>query len=284
MDIKEVKKLKVLSQLKDDSELAIFDYINDIEVSLGLYVAGKNEEVNKAVQNLKEKVAEYKKTIPDYTVILASLKGTKGDKGEVGIQGEEGKIGPKGEKGDAPIKSKDYFTEQEKQEFLKKITPVKGKDYFDGENGADGIDGKIPVKNIDYFDGKDGEIGPMGPIGPAPKHEWQGTMLRFQNPDGTWGKWVNLRATEKMGGGGLVIKGGAGGTFVYNETPTGAVDSANVTYTLAHAPSPAGSLILTVNGQVMTSGGVDYTLSGSTITMVTAPPTTSVIRAISYVY
>jgi len=35
-------------------------------------------------------------------------------------------------------------------------------------------------------------IGPPGPKGDQPSHEWLGTELRFQNPDGTWGNYTDL--------------------------------------------------------------------------------------------
>ena len=55
------------------------------------------------------------------------------------------------------------------------------------------------------------------------------------------------------------------------ETPTGTINGSNAIFTLANSPSPATSLILIKNGAVQTAGGVDYTLSGLTITYVTAP-------------
>lgn len=76
--------------------------------------------------------------------------------------------------------------------------------------------------------------------------------------------------------------GGGGGTvpnFADAETPTGAVDSANTTYTLAHTPNPAASLELTENGLRLAAGGVDYTLATATITMVTAPLTGDILLA-----
>ena len=51
-----------------------------------------------------------------------------------------------------------------------------------------------------------------------------------------------------------------------NETPAGAVDGANVTFTLASIPR-ASSLRLYKNGLLMSQGATDdYTLSGGTIT------------------
>ena len=56
--------------------------------------------------------------------------------------------------------------------------------------------------------------------------------------------------------------------FVDNETPAGTQDGSNDTFTLLSNPTPASSLMLKINGQELTPGGVDYTLSASTITYV----------------
>ena len=64
--------------------------------------------------------------------------------------------------------------------------------------------------------GPQGEIGPrglqgkQGEKGDSPQHEWLGTRLRFQNPDGTWGKSVELKGPEGKKG----DRGFNGGTFV----------------------------------------------------------------------
>ena len=74
--------------------------------------------------------------------------------------------------------------------------PKKGVDYFDGEPGKtpkkgvdyhDGEPGKTPQKDVDYFDGKPGK---------TPNHQWEGTKIRFQNPDSTWGQWVDLKGMK----------------------------------------------------------------------------------------
>lgn len=73
--------------------------------------------------------------------------------------------------------------------------------------------------------------------------------------------------------------------FADNETPSGTVNGTNATFTLANAPSPAGSLILTKNGVIQKAGGVDYTLSSLTITFVTvAIPLTGDILIAWYRY
>lgn len=63
-----------------------------------------------------------------------------------------------------------------------------------------------------------------------------------------------------VGGGGFVPN------FADNETPSGTIDGSNLVFTLAHTPSPAASLDLFKNGQLMIAGGVDYTLATATIT------------------
>ncbi len=77
----------------------------------------------------------------------------------------------------------------------------------------------------------------------------------------------------------ILVDATGGINFADTETPTGAINGSNVTFTLANAPSPAASLILTLNGQVLAPVGVDYTLSSATITLNTAPPTGSILRA-----
>ncbi|MBV8807618.1 MAG: hypothetical protein JO033_02995 [Acidobacteriaceae bacterium] len=53
--------------------------------------------------------------------------------------------------------------------------------------------------------------------------------------------------------------------FSDSETPSGTINGVNLTFTLAAAPNPTGSLKLFKNGVLLQQGG-DYTLSGSTIT------------------
>jgi hypothetical protein len=64
--------------------------------------------------------------------------------------------------------------------------------------------------------------------------------------------------------------------IVNNETPGGAINGSNVTFTLANTPQ--GGISLYYNGALMRPGaGNDYTLSGTTITMAFAPLSTGVL-------
>ena len=70
--------------------------------------------------------------------------------------------------------------------------------------------------------------------------------------------------------------------FADNEEPAGAVNGANKVFTLANTPDPITSLKLIINGRYYAPGGVDYVLSGLTITLdsdVDAPIAGSIIRA-----
>jgi len=69
--------------------------------------------------------------------------------------------------------------------------------------------------------------------------------------------------------------------IVIRETPSGAINGSNVTFTLASTPV-AGSEEVYLNGILQEPGaGNDYTISGATITYLTAPKTGSRLR-VSY--
>ncbi len=75
------------------------------------------------------------------------------------------------------------------------------------------------------------------------------------------------------------IPGGAGGTPIV-ETPAGAIDGVNLTYTLAHTPI-AGTLLL-FYGTLLTSPN-DYSLAVNVITMTSALQAGNALRA-SYTF
>lgn len=96
----------------------------------------------------------------------------EGPKGEKGDQGDQGDQGPQGPKGDK------------------------------GDTGPRGLKGDK---------GDRGSDGEKGDIGPMPDHQWRDTSLRFEEPDGTWGRYVNLKG-EKGDPGPPGASGGGGRT------------------------------------------------------------------------
>lgn len=106
----------------------------------------------------------------------------------------------------------------------------------------------------------------------------QGTV----NADTTWlstadtGGTLNTTAitfTNPIGVGGLTAA-----SFVDKEIPSGAINGANVTFTLANTPT-AGSEHVYLNGVLQESGaGNDYTITGAVITYLGAPLTGEKVR------
>jgi|SRR5579864_237661 len=86
---------------------------------------------------------------------------------------------------------------------------------------------------------------------------------------------------------GVSGSGGSGTGPTTTPVPTGSMSTradevppsgSGTTYTLAHTPL-TGTLEFFVDGQLLTGGGADYTLSGVTVTLVTAPRSGANIRA-----
>lgn len=92
---------------------------------------------------------------------------------------------------------------------------------------------------------------------------------------------TNITLTDD-GIGGVTIDasggGGGGSTTPYAETPSGTINSSNVTFTLANTPADSNGVVVILDGTVQYNG-IDYSVSGATITFTTAPVTGSSIFA-----
>lgn len=123
----------------------------------------------------------------------------RGADGARGFKGEKGDRGEKGERGLPGLDGKDGLD---------------GKPGEDGKHGRDGKDGKTVVGPR----GPKGDPGEQGEMGETPDHQWRGTTLRFQKPDGSWGQFVELRGPAGHGpiggGGGSSSSGQAGNSDV----------------------------------------------------------------------
>lgn len=120
-------------------------------------------------------------------------------------------------------------------------------------------------------------LGPEEPNSGSPEAETQPAVV---------GGYQVLVTNQPVAGNALVATDSThaqweatGGTvsFVDNEVPVGVIDGANTDFTLAQAPA-AGSLHLYLNG-LKQRPTVDYTIVGTTISFVVAPPLNSYILA-----
>ena len=78
----------------------------------------------------------------------------------------------------------------------KRIVPVIVSQVEDGDTDIDhsyGVIGAIIDASTFDINGPAYIIN-EGPPGPAPAHEISGAQIRFKNPDGTWGAWMNIAA------------------------------------------------------------------------------------------
>ena len=77
----------------------------------------------------------------------------------------------------------------------------------------------------------------------------------------------------------ISLSGIGSNSFISNEVVSGTIDGSNTSFTLANTPV-SGSLQLYLNGQLLQVGASnDYTISGTTITMLLAPLSGSVLLA-----
>lgn len=150
---------------------------------------------------------------------------------------------------------------------FKQKKPKNGKD---GKAGRDGIDGKDGVNGKDGLHGTDGKDGRNGTDG---KNGSPDTALEVRD------KLASLKGDERLdisaikNGDRMILggmRGGSGaGAETVEETPIGAINGSNKTFTLPTLPR-IGTVKLYLNGIRQKSGG-DYTISSYTITMLIAP-------------
>jgi Collagen triple helix repeat (20 copies) len=125
----------------------------------------------------------------------------RGRDGRDGVDGRRGARGARGADGPVGERGAGAYDLACRQGFIGTesawIESLRGERGAQGERGAEGLEGKA------------GELGPRGPkgdkgeLGDMPRHEWEGTRLRFeQGPDGEeWGDWTDLRGPPGIGGG-----------------------------------------------------------------------------------
>lgn len=143
-------------------------------------------------------------------------KGDKGDQGPQGLKGDKGETGEKGEKGDKgdPGEMGSSGKDGAPGRDGKDGDPgpagprgERGEKGDKGDKGDPGPQGEKGEKGEQGPPGRDGEKGDPGEKGPQgekgekgdiPDHEWDGPNLRFQQPDGSWGPWVDFRKLVRL--------------------------------------------------------------------------------------
>lgn len=213
--------------------------------------------------------------------IVMKKGGEDGKDGKDGIDGKDGRdgkdgdfvVGPKGDKGDKG----------------ESIVGPKGADGKDGVNGKDGKNGSPdqPDEIVEKVNQANKKIDPNKIKGLS--DAFKAIELYGSNPTGyasgganqitiqdegtrvndffTTLNFVGAGVTASYLGNGIIaitIPGSS--TTVYTETPTGAIDGLNMTYTTANTITTVYSFA--INGMYL-HPTIDYTCTGSTIMMVT---------------
>jgi ribosomal protein L35AE/L33A len=187
----------------------------------------------------------------DEIVVPEAINGEKGEQGEKGEKGDNGLDGKDGQDGKDGIDGEDGINGIDGKNGLNGIDGIDGKDGADGQDGADGRDG------VDGKDGKDGRAGYdglsiKGDKGDIPKHEWQGTKLKFELPDGNWGKAVDLAGKDGIG------RFLGGSTGVQRLTSTGntvQITNDGTTFNLETTGGGGGITSVTGTSPIASSGG-----------------------------
>jgi hypothetical protein len=145
--------------------------------------------------------------------ILNGQDGTNGSDGADGTNGVDGTHGVDGHDGvsitDAKIIGEKIVLGMSDGTVLElgDAELFKGEDGVDGKRGPRGHKGDMGKMGIDGKrgrDGKDGKAGKDGKMGPMPKHEVQGTRIRFETAPNKWGEWIQfMQISGQRGGGNL---------------------------------------------------------------------------------
>lgn len=105
----------------------------------------------------------------------------------------------------APVKGdkgRDAPTMDQILEEVKPLIPIPQ----DGRDGKDAPPLHVIVKHVldkmpkpkDGKHGKNGKDGKDGKDGKAPAHQVQGTKIRFKQPNGVWGQWINMSGRDQV--------------------------------------------------------------------------------------
>jgi len=131
---------------------------------------------------------------------------------------------------------------------------------FDGASGGSGlqiVDGGVDTLQLADESVTEPKLDALDAPADGEVLSWNATSQQFE--------WIVVDVTDAVLEADVIV----------NEIPSGLINSLNVTYTLANTPY-AGTVAVFLNGLYQApGGGLDYTISGTTITFVKAPHTGS---------
>lgn len=120
---------------------------------------------------------------------MDGIEKLRGPQGIQGIRGEDGQTGFDGEDGkDGKDFTWDMMTAAMKEE-------IRGPEGLPGTPGQPGRNGMSFTWEMLTEEQKLSLRGNTGPMGATPRHEWEGTKLRFETKAGVWGEWTDLKGT-----------------------------------------------------------------------------------------
>jgi hypothetical protein len=136
------------------------------------------------------------------TITLSVPKGEKGERGEAFKPDEQGGIAGRNTYDDG-AKGFSYLATDEGNLYFKNSSSTadwsagiafgKGDKGDTGLKGAKGDTGDTGLKGDTGDTGLKGDAGDTGQKGDVPEHSWSDTSIRFQNPNGSWGFFTNLK-------------------------------------------------------------------------------------------
>jgi len=150
-------------------------------------------------------------------------------------------------------------------------TPIAGIDFPTPKNGKDGKDGRDGI-GIPGQKGDKGDSGLNGFLQTGKETVAKINMLATTPELQIDAKHIKnfpefIKGRKTLHRGGIVL--------IANEIPTGAVNGSNTTFTLVNTPKGDTERVFVNGARQLPGSGNDYTISGATITMATAPPTGS---------
>ena len=289
-------KISKLFRAKENPGLAVVEAIQELEAKVA--------EIEQEAKLIVTKQAE--------RAISEAILGLKDELSSLAEKAVQERIFTgisqiKGEKGNTPEKGKDYWTESEINEIVSKIQSQ----IRIPSDGKPGDNGKTPVASIDYptkeqvktqikfFVSQIKIPEPVNGITPIKGKDYfteadiksiVRQVEELLSPTLIKQKLESLQGEERLDA--KAIKNlpkfmgeerktlHRGGISLEWEIPTGTLDGANTSFTLSSPPYTSSTVMIFVNGVLQKSGdGNDYTISGKTITTITAPPSGSVIWA-----